>query len=122
PSPPARAGGEGRGEGGARANPDEPESERHHGDLRRPHRGVVQLEESVIRARREKQEVVEAVGPPLRHQIFSTSAAIRRRSASSGMRPYDAPTFSRTWSTRVVAGIAQQTAGCDTMNLSRSCG
>ena len=29
--------------------------------------------------------------------------------------------FSCTWSTRVVAGMAQVTAGCETMNLSRNC-
>ena len=46
---------------------------------------------------------------------------MRRRIASSGRRPYAAPMFSRTWSTLVVAGIAQVTAGCETMNLSRNC-
>ena len=46
---------------------------------------------------------------------------MRRRIASSGRRPSAAPMFSRTWATLVVAGIAQVTAGCETMNFSRNC-
>src|SRR5580765_6001337 len=91
-------------------------------NLRRPDRGVVQLEEPVIRSGREEQEVGEAVGPPLRHQSFSTYSTMRRRIASSGIRPYDAPRFSRTCSARLVAGIAHVTAGCEAMNFKSSCG
>ena len=54
----------------------------------RPDRGVVELEQPVVGARREQQEVRERVGPPLRHQSFSTIAAIMRaRIASSGSAP-----------------------------------
>ena len=47
-------------------------------------------------------------------------ATMRLRSAASGRRPVAALMFSRTWATRVVAGIAQVTAGCETMNFSTS--
>src|SRR5262249_1616124 len=90
--------------------------------LRRPDRRVVELEEPVVGSGRKEEEVGEAVGPPLRHQSFSTYSTMRRRIASSGSLPYDAPRFSRTWSAREVAGIAPARAGCETMNLSRSCG
>ena len=46
---------------------------------------------------------------------------MRRRNASSGRRPYAEFMFSRTWATLVVAGIAQVTAGCETMNFSTNC-
>ena len=36
---------------------------------------------------------------------------MRSRMAASGMGPLAAATFSRTWSTRLVAGIATVTAG-----------
>ena len=46
---------------------------------------------------------------------------MRRRIAASGMRPRAAPMFWRTCATLLVAGIAQVTAGCETMNLSANC-
>ena len=50
------------------------------------------------------------------------AAAMRWRMASSGMRPTAAAMFSRTWATLLVAGMAQVTAGCDTMNFSDDLG
>ena len=83
---------------------------------------VVQLEQAPVGARREQQEVRGAVGPPLAHRSRAfTSAAMRWRSAASGMGPRAAPRFCSTWSTRVVAGMAQLTAGCDTTNFSAAC-
>ena len=89
--------------------------------LQRPYGHVVELEQPVVGARREQQKVRQRIRPPFGHQSFSTWAAMRLRRPSSGMRPWAAPRFSRTWSTRVVAGIAQVTAGCETMNLRTIC-
>src|SRR4051812_13733636 len=44
-------------------------------------------------------------------------ATMRRRVASSGSGPAAAAMFSRTWSIRVVAGIATVTAGWERMNF-----
>src|SRR5262249_9711498 len=98
------------------------ETEERGGELRRPDREVVELEEPVVGPGREEEEVGEAVGPPLRHQSFSTCAIRRRRRPSSGSRPEGAPRFSAAWAAPVVAGIAHATAGCETMNFKRSCG
>ena len=38
---------------------------------------------------------------------------MRARISWSGSRPLSAPMFSCMWSTRLVAGIAQVTAGCE---------
>ena len=46
---------------------------------------------------------------------------MRFRMARSGMGPAAAERFSRTWSTRVVAGIATVTAGCERMNFRMNC-
>jgi hypothetical protein len=46
---------------------------------------------------------------------------MRARSFASGIRPRSAPMFSSRWSTRLVAGIVQVTAGCEMMNFSRNC-
>ena len=46
---------------------------------------------------------------------------MRSRRAASGIGPSPARMFWRRWSTREVAGIAQVTAGCETMNFSTSC-
>ena len=46
---------------------------------------------------------------------------MRARSAASGSAPRAAPMFCRTCATWLVAGIAQVTAGCETMNFSTTC-
>ncbi len=53
-------------------------------------------------------------------QRFSTYRIMRRRVAESGKRPRAAPMFSRMWSTLDVAGMAQVTAGWETMNLRKN--
>jgi hypothetical protein len=51
----------------------------------------------------------------LGRQSESITCSMRRRVGSSGSRPRQAPMFSRMWSGFDVAGIAQVTAGCETM-------
>ena len=46
---------------------------------------------------------------------------MRSRIAASGIRPRAAPMFCRTCATWLVAGMAQVTAGCVTMNFSANC-
>ena len=53
-------------------------------------------------------------------QRFSTYRIMRRRVSESGKRPRAAPMFSRMWSTLDVAGMAQVTAGWETMNLRKN--
>ena len=64
-----------------------------------------------------------SVNQPCRTRHYaSRSAKMRRRSAASGNGPTPAPMFSRMCATWLVAGMAQVTAGCETMNLSSTCG
>ncbi len=53
-------------------------------------------------------------------QRFSTYRIMRRRVSGAGKRPRAAPMFSRMWSTLDVAGMAQVTAGWETMNLRKN--
>ena len=51
----------------------------------------------------------------------STNCSIRFRIAASGSRPFAAPRLSATYFTCAVPGIAQVTAGCDTMYFRKNC-
>ena len=88
---------------------DEAGGERQH--VQRPERRIVQFEHAPVDAGRKQQEILRPVGPPFRHHSAFTWAAMRSRIAGSGMGPAAAERFSRTWSTRVVAGMATVTAG-----------
>src|SRR5207244_4408503 len=88
-----------------------------HRDLQRPECLVRQLEEAPVGAGGEQQEVPGPIAPPLLHQNSRIWATMRRRIASSGSGSAAAARFSRTWSIRVVAGIATVTAGWERMNF-----
>src|SRR5262249_25412285 len=72
------------------------EAEHDRQDMPRPDCEIVELEQAVIGVRRKQQEVRQRVGPPLRHQSFSTRAIMRARIAWSGSSPVAAAMFSRT--------------------------
>ncbi len=55
--------------------------------VQRPKRGVGQLEQAIVGARAEQQEVGQRIGQPDIHQNDSTAAAMRLRKDSSGSRP-----------------------------------
>src|SRR5207248_4945573 len=72
------------------------EAEHDRQDVPRPDREIVELEQAIIGARRKQQEVRQRIGPPFRHQSFSTRAIMRARMASSGSSPVAVAMFSRT--------------------------
>ena len=65
-----------------------------------------------------EQEIAAGVASSV--QRFSTYRIMRLRVSGSGRRPRAAPMFSRMWSTLDVAGMAQVTAGWETMNLRKN--